>query len=85
MRWCAATRFILVSTQINKDSVLTHITQRFKLKVINFRVPFMEQPPATGVDTECTHVHPIIFAKQSKLVGIIHAYTLEIRFRSDYE
>jgi len=25
------------------------------------------------------------FAKQSKLVGIIHAYTLVIRFRSEYE
>jgi hypothetical protein len=33
----------------------------------------------------CTNVHPIIFAKQSKLVGIIHAYTPVIRFRSDYE
>ena len=32
----------------------------------------------------CTHVHPIIFAKQSKLVVIIiHAYTPVIRFRSD--
>jgi hypothetical protein len=33
----------------------------------------------------CTHVHPIIFAKQSKLVVIIHVYTPVIRFRSDYE
>ena len=32
---------------------------------------------------ECTNVHLIIFAKQSKLVGIIHAYTH--RFRFDYE
>jgi hypothetical protein len=31
------------------------------------------------------YVHRIIFAKQSKLVGIIHAYTPVIRFRSDYE
>jgi len=27
----------------------------------------------------CKHVHPIIFAQQSKLVGIIHAYTLVSR------
>jgi len=26
----------------------------------------------------CTHAHPITFAKQPNLVGIIHAYTLEL-------
>jgi hypothetical protein len=30
-------------------------------------------------------IHPIIFAKQTKLVDMIHSYTLVIRFRSDHE